>query len=565
MQNTFFLAILLLNFSAVAYECPPEFKNRSKLPACGKTSRPQILSDNYPVGAIVVGKPDTDAIKLDPMQQSYELIYSMAKFQDPLPLIVLPITNADFFALRNKLLGSDLDNAAKNRLMQRLAHAEVKESFNWQQDYMQATIGRNGQPQLRENKLYTQMRPGSAEHFGAVSKVLEKCGVGTGEPLTPPGFIEAKKVPNGASGGNIEALPDGSCLIGDDAFPTKQHYDKFVEHICDPKDNIKVPTHWLGVGHTDEIMKILPKPNGKAPCNFSVAIASPDLAMELLRKKGDDRFISPEIVPPEHRNTEEMLSVRREVNSSLKRICSDLEMQKYPLEGGSAPDDPSGVNSNSYFRFLDHILTVVSPLAHAEWDGDEERESVLDAQSDSFFEDKSIADAEKEVNVMLKAEDGSISEAEPAENKGVGSTVTCSNATNNDLANLYRDNDVLSRTNKYVQQHMDLLEDEVSQKMRAKYPTCNIEIMKFPQLFEGKFDSTGKLSEANSINPNPTNSVVIGKHIYIPDQNNSAFQKDLKEKMLKMGLIPHFVNTFEFAHSMQGNLHCSTQTIPLCR
>ena len=549
----------------MAYECPPEFKDRSKLPACGNTSRPQILSDNYPVGAIVISVPDSESVKLDPMQQSYELIYNMAKYQDQLPLFVLPMTSAQFNTLKSKLMNSNLDSAAKTRLMERLAHAEVNQSYNWQQDYMQATVGSNGQPQLRENKLYSVRRPEVSDHFGAVSKVLEKCGVSTGEPLTPPGYIEAKNVPNGASGGNIEALPDGSCLIGDDAFPTKQHYDKFVAHICDPKDNIKVPTHFLDVGHTDEIMKILPKPNGKEPCNFTVAIASPDLAMELLVKKGTDRFISPENIPPEHSNKEDMLSVRREVNASLKRICNDLDVQKYPYDRDAAPDDPGGVNSHSYFRFLDRILTVMNSLAYAQAIDEEEIEEILNRQSDSFFEGKSIADAESEVAAIIKAEDSSILDAEAAAKKGAAATVTCSNATNKDLANLFRDNKDLSRASKYVQQHMDLLEAEVSQKLRAKYPGCNIEITKFPQLFEGTFDSTGKLSKANSINPNPTNSVVIGKHVYIPDQNNSAFQQDLREKMQKMGLIPHFVNTFEFAHSMNGNLHCSTQTIPLCR
>ena len=143
-------------------------------------------------------------------------------------------------------------------------------------------------------------------------------------------------------------------------------------------------------------------------------------------------------------------------------------------------------------------------------------------------------------------------------------TVNCSNAKNKHLAKIYRDDEDLSKTNRYVQQHMDLLEAELTAKLRQKYPRCNIEIEKFPQIFKGEFNGN-KLVNAGSINPNPTNSVVIGKHIYIPDQNNSTFQKDISDKMKKKGLIPHFVNTFEFAHSLQGNLHCSSQTIPLCR
>lgn len=75
------------------------------------------------------------------MQTSNDLIYNMAKFQEPLPLIVLPLTKDQFEALKNKLLGSDLDNDKKNKLMARMAHAETPtRSYTWQQDYFQSTV-----------------------------------------------------------------------------------------------------------------------------------------------------------------------------------------------------------------------------------------------------------------------------------------------------------------------------------------------------------------------------------------------------------------------------------------
>lgn len=344
MLKYFVPFVFSCGFSAGAYECPPEFKDRSKLPLCAQTPQPQILSDNYPVGAIVVSSPDSSSKALDPMQTTFDFIHKMANFNDPLPLIVVPLTKTQYESLKAKLLASDLDPQKKEILFKRLAHAETPGgSYTWQQDYFQSTVGSNGQVLLRPNQLYMNNRRASGAHFDGISKILASCGVAVGEPLDPKNFLKpGEKLPGGTSGGNIEALPDGSCLIGDDAFPSRDSYDNFVKNICNPKDNIRVPTHWLDVGHTDEIMKVLPNPNGKAPCNFSVALASPDLAIELLEKNPEEMFISPENTPAEYRNTEEMISVRREVNDSLGKVCEKLDTQKYRIdESGPAPAEGS--------------------------------------------------------------------------------------------------------------------------------------------------------------------------------------------------------------------------------
>jgi len=362
MRNQYQLCCCILfsfAFSAKAYVCPPEFKDRSKLPACSKTSQPQILSDNYPVGAIVVSLPQTDVrtVAVDPMQTTYNLIYTMAASQNPLPLIVLPMTAGQFGNLKASLMNSDLSEAQKKRLLERMAHAETPSgAFTWQQDYFQSTVGARGQVQLRPNTLYTSdpSRNPAGQHFDAVSKVLSSCGVAVGSPLNPKGV---KSLPDGASGGNIEALPGGACLIGDDHFKTEKSYDEFVKNICDPKDNIKVPTHWLSVGHTDEIMKVLPNPNKKAPCDFSVALASPKLAVELLEKSPDDLYISPDKIPPEYTNKEQMSKTRQETNPALNDVCRKLEEKKYPVDESEASpsSEPTKIKGSTYYKYLERI------------------------------------------------------------------------------------------------------------------------------------------------------------------------------------------------------------------
>ncbi|MCS6838401.1 MAG: hypothetical protein NZ480_06095 [Bdellovibrionaceae bacterium] len=55
------------------------------------------------------------------------------------------------------------------------------------------------------------------------------------------------KLLTGHGAGNIEVLPDGTCLVGDDHFFKEKDWTTYVDQFC-PKDKtqrIKVPTRWL--------------------------------------------------------------------------------------------------------------------------------------------------------------------------------------------------------------------------------------------------------------------------------------------------------------------------------
>lgn len=85
--------------------------------------------------------------------------------------------------------------------------------------------------------------------------------------------------------------------------------------------------------------------------------------------------------------------------------------------------------------------------------GEGDFEQVLDQPPPSFFENKSIGEVEKVAAEMSAAKNGSIADEEDAAKRGPVPSVTCSNATNKDLARLYRDDDNLSKGKLYVQEH----------------------------------------------------------------------------------------------------------------
>ena len=148
---------------------------------------------------------------------------------------------------------------------------------------MQAFINPStGKVVLREVENYK--RHGTA--FSDLSKAIAGCGFEVGPAL------ETQRIVSGNGGGNIETLPFGICLLGDDHFKNHLDWRAYATQICQPglSNSVKVPTYWLTVGHTDEILKVVRNKSKPAPCDFSIAIASPRVAMELLATHKSDKF-----------------------------------------------------------------------------------------------------------------------------------------------------------------------------------------------------------------------------------------------------------------------------------
>ena len=82
------------------------------------------------------------------------------------------------------------------------------------------------------------------------------------------------------------------------------------------------------------------------------------------------------------------------------------------------------------------------------------------------------------------------------------------------------------------------------------------------ELFKMKIDPRS----GRSINPNPTNSVLLNGTLIFPQQRNELFSNYLKKNVADvLGLKSDSVNTWQSAHTNDGNLHCSTNTFRYCR
>lgn len=152
-----------------------------------------------------------------------------------------------------------------------------------------------------------------------------------------------------------------------------------------------------------------------------------------------------------------------------------------------------------------------------------------------------------------------------------GEAEDCSNMTNDEMYRLFTSDEELKSYNELVQSHMDNLKIEIQAKLKNKLPRCSIEFIEAPDLFFGGQVVHGRNGKelpngmGLSILPNPTNAISINDTVISPDPSNAAFKLYLEKEYRKKGLNPEFVDTFDYAHQGEGNLHCSTNTIHICR
>lgn len=261
--------------------CRVHQANISRAPLCPENST--VLTDDYPVMAVTI----SDQLGgLDFLKEFVKKSFAAQKEMPPLFFVnASPGVFRSLAEYISELPGSEAEKKLRSRSLRRVP-AEFE--FNWQQDFYQAFFDpKTGLPTTRYvsgyEEWYSTNEP-VKDLFQAVQSGLTECGIQERPSLDARSTKFGGKLPGGTSGGNIEAIPPGICIIGDDNFIGEENWENYAQQACG-KNNpvIKAPTHWLGVGHADEIIHAVPSPNKKAPCNFSVVFPSPAKAFDILK------------------------------------------------------------------------------------------------------------------------------------------------------------------------------------------------------------------------------------------------------------------------------------------
>ena len=112
-------------------------------------------------------------------------------------------------------------------------------------------------------------------------------------------------------------------------------------------------------------------------------------------------------------------------------------------------------------------------------------------------------------------------------------------------------------------------------KNLARLPQCkkHFSFIDVPNIFYGGLtveaaDGTRlpkKGGTGASLLPNPTNGVLSNKTMIFSDPQNNAFRNYMDKQMKSKGLKNNYIDTWEYAHIGDGNLHCSSHSINSCR
>jgi hypothetical protein len=526
---------IFYSYSILAVNC----NSLSPAPLC-PDSGSTILDETYPTQAFVVSvqgyqtSSSFSSYSQEPDNQlpANFIISILQSYNTDTPEIIVPAAKSEFEELIKKiqdnLLKSGLSPLIIQKQLSSIKHVDAQ-SYTWQQDYFESFISPDtGRPVVREVSSYGNLS--SMEKSASINGFKSKsdgCAIEIGRPLkdfkgTKGGDPKTTSWGNGEMGGNIEGLPGGLCLKGNNQA------EEFVSQYCGPRESgnaVEVDVGWMVVGHVDEIIKVVPVFPKKTPeeCNFSIWLASPRLGIEVLREPGvgSKKFIDHSDLTESEFNQKLHDII---ITSAGKELCSLLKDFVID-EGKDNGNVPSSKAKGAYF-----------------W---------------HFFSRGLIQNS--------YADDSGGSTANNCSKK-------LANITNGEMASLMEKNKYFQTMNNLVQEKMDANRMVIDKKIKERLPQCKeIKFVEVPDLFYGhglaEVDGKTELPEpgnARSLFPNPTNSVLANQTMIVPMGPNLEFNLHVKNSLANQGLKSKFVDTWNYAHSGDGNMHCSSHSLTYC-
>ena len=539
---------LFLSVALAQNSCRQHNPAKAGVPLCPTTGS-RLLSENYPVMAATV----SDEAGGSRYVQSYVVKTLQAQGDNP-PQFFLHVTPSTYDDVVAAIRKNAPSPQVAQKWIQSLTRVEGSRRWNWQQDYFESFFDPNtGRPVLREVQGYER----HGDSFSAMlDKTQKECGIGAGPVL------ETNLYQDGHSGGNIEAV-NGLCLLGSDHF-TDATWDRYAKSTCsDMNTAVKTPSDFLRVGHTDEFFKTLKDPRKSPPCDFSLAFASPKRGLDLLKAHPNDRAFDFSHVSPEE-------ALVRMTKGNYRLLCHKYLQKKQnnsPTQPGSAA--PKGGVTQLLLEWtlhrafagaasldsnpVDKLLEELQDLEDTQPRSQEERQRLRERKTqlrNRIREFKAQAGYKKNQETLERARE-------------------CYNMTNRELAELIESDPEIKAFNESVEKAIQDFKTDLLAKLKTKYPQCSPQTLDIPDLFIGMMDEDGgkptyAKGTGESIFPNPTNGEIIGNTFILPEPVNPAFKKDIDAQVRATGLKTDYIDT-NFAHMLQGNLHCSSHTMRYCR
>jgi hypothetical protein len=145
--------------------------------------------------------------------------------------------------------------------------------------------------------------------------------------------------------------------------------------------------------------------------------------------------------------------------------------------------------------------------------------------------------------------------------------------TNLQMSEFMKSDEDFKLLNTLVDEKMQKNKDAINSKLKERLPQCkDFKFVEVPDLFYGhgiaEVNGKPELPQPGnmlSLFPNPTNSVMANQTMIVSKSPNKAFDLSVKLELEKQGLQSKFVDTWNYAHTGEGNMHCSSHSLTYCR
>lgn len=533
----FLIAFSLISFKTFAGECinPKD----ALVPTC-PTQKTNALDDTFPAAFVMIGPGQSD-----PMGTEVAIKAFFAG--GPTRLVLSGWKATQVTALKQTLAGQGVTSA---QIEEHILDFSDGTPYQWQQDYIQPEFNSiTGAPVIRPINAYLSERlkqTGSTEkaYYDKFDLFLKNqkvfCGVGPtiGNPLGEPVTDSI------AFGGNMEGFPGGLCLIGS-TLPEASFKD-----FCKGKEEfaLKIPTHFLEVGHVDEVVTVVKDLSAKAPCDFAVLRASPAKAIELL--KDSDASLFQKLLPTDQKQyTDDAVYdawikfkvAHPEIPESEKArtLRGSQNLIRFLMPTSLAETSVNGRVVTPY-KFREEVATLTNREAY-----------YAITRNHDLNDFNAMVDAE-----LMKAE-GII--------KQKASAMGCPNIKIIPVPSLFQGTIYSSRVFGDPLIETILINGQKFSKKLQDITDADKDLMTQPERMR-IFDYRIQARSGKAINPNPTNALSLNHSLIFPDQKNSVFSNYLNTKVAaELGLKSESINTWSSAHIKTGNLHCSINAIRYCR
>ena len=491
-------------------------------PKCPKGSS-RILDDTYPHKAIVISnkpKIKNNNSYQTPSKFIIEVINAY-RFEGhkKVPQIIVPCEKDRFKSMisdiRYELWRQHYTNENIDKIISKIHHSE-QDAYTWQQDYFESFYDPDtGSPVTRKFESYNRF-----VDYDELLQTASKtgCNIRKEKPLKNyPRSFDA-----GEMGGNVEGLPAGGCLYGNN-----MDSDMALEFCSNPDDHAQVNTGFLQVGHVDELFKITPNRNNKgAPkeCQFTISYASPALGIKLLEENPDDLLYSAVPTSPDDGEF---------IKNRLTKICKFITYSRDELNKNTPPESKGSRDIKVKKVFL-NILN-------------------LEAYAGILILPKQYTQCTHE---------------------------ELRNFTNRDFLRGLKHDKQLYQLNLDIEKRMQENLKIVTDNILRRLPHCkgHLDILPVPDIYDSESLTTlyktnkdgsktlrSKGGNCLSIFPSPTNGVFVNETMIYSDPEIKPFRQYLDKNMRRRNNTPRFIPTYEYSHLGHGNLHCSSHTLPYCR